>query len=101
MRRGITLTALLAMTALAACSKTGENEVQVQTPNVDVENGDVTVRRDSATLTLPDIDLGSKRDTVNAPVVTGTTKDTLIITRPTLGSEKREVKSPTMDVKKP
>jgi hypothetical protein len=48
----------------------------------------------------PDVDVGSKIDTINTPVV-GTQKDTLIVTKPVVGTKKTEVKTPTVKVTKP
>ena len=59
--------AIAALTALSACKKTGEGQYEVQKPVV-----------------------GTETDTVNTPSVeTGTVKDTVTITRPTV-----EVKTP-------
>jgi outer membrane protein assembly factor BamE (lipoprotein component of BamABCDE complex) len=59
--------ALAALTALSACKKTGEGQYEVQKPVV-----------------------GTETDTVNTPSVeTGTVKDTVTITRPTV-----DVKTP-------
>jgi hypothetical protein len=59
--------ALGALTALSACKKTGEGQYEVQKPVV-----------------------GTETDTVNTPSVeTGTVKDTVTITRPTV-----DVKTP-------
>ncbi|HYD55028.1 MAG TPA: hypothetical protein VEA99_20495 [Gemmatimonadaceae bacterium] len=85
--------ALAAAGTLAACSKTGENEYQVKTPEVNVST-------DTSTLRTPDVDVGTKVDTVSTPVV-GTTKDTMIVNRPTVGSKQTEVRTPTAEVKRP
>jgi hypothetical protein len=77
--------------SVAACKKTGENEYQVQTP---------TIGTDTHTVTTPDVDVGSKIDTINTPVV-GTQKDTLIVDKPVVGTKKTEVKTPTVKVTKP
>ena len=83
-----------ALTAtLGACTKTGDGEYQVKTP-------DVEVKADTHTINTPSVDVGTKTDTINTPVV-GTTKDTLIVDRPTVGTKKTEVKVPTVDVKSP
>lgn len=59
--------ALAALTTLSACKKTGDGQYEVQKPVV-----------------------GTETDTVNTPSVeTGTVKDTVTITRPTV-----DVKSP-------
>ena len=50
MRKTALVLALAVIPALGACKKTGENEFQVQT-------GDVDIKRDSATITTPDIDI--------------------------------------------
>lgn len=66
MRKSAILLALAATAALGACKKTGEGEMEVQTPTVDV-------------------DVGSKTDTIATPTVdVGTTQDTLIVNRPTV-----------------
>ncbi len=58
--------ALAALTTLAACKKTGENEMEVSPPDVDVN-----VSENKDTLRTPDVDVG-------------TTQDTLIVNRPTV-----------------
>ena len=59
--------ALAALTTLSACKKTGDGQYEVQKPVI-----------------------GTETDTVNTPSVeTGTVKDTVTITRPTV-----DVKSP-------
>jgi hypothetical protein len=52
--------AIAAVSGLAACEKTGENEFQVQTPDVDVSADTTTVR-------TPDVDI--VKDTVTVPKV--------------------------------
>ena len=93
MRKLAIVLTLAAATTLGACKKTGEGEFQVKTPDVDVST-------DTTTIKTPSVDVGSKIDTINTPVV-GTTKDTLIVDRPTVGTKKTEVKTPTVDVKRP
>lgn len=66
MRRAMLLATLAAVTALGACKKTGENEMQVETPDVDVN-----VSTDTTTIRTPDVDVG-------------TTQDTVVVTRPTV-----------------
>jgi hypothetical protein len=65
--------AIAALTAVAACKKTGENEFQVQTPDVDVKTDTTTIRtpdvdivKDSAKVTVPKVDV--KKDTATIPV---------------------------------
>ena len=92
MRKALLGVALLVL-PLAACKKTGENEYQVKTP-------DVNVSTDSHTVRTPDVDVGTKVDTLNVPVV-GTKKDTIVIDKPVVGTKKEEVKTPTVKVTKP
>jgi uncharacterized lipoprotein len=81
------------LVSIAACSKTGENEYQVKTP-------DVNVSTDTHTVRTPDVDVGTKTDTLNVPVV-GTQKETLIVNKPVVGTKDAEVKTPTVKVTKP
>jgi hypothetical protein len=90
MRKMLLGAALLAL-PIAACKKTGENEYQVQTP---------TIGTDTHTVKTPDVDVGTKIDTINTPVV-GTKKDTIIVDKPVVGTKKTEVKTPTVNVKRP
>jgi hypothetical protein len=66
MRRAMLLATLAAVTALGACKKTGENEMEVSTPDVDVN-----VSENKDTVRTPDVDVGTKQDTliVNRPTV--------------------------------
>ena len=68
--------ALAGATALGACSKTGDGEYQVKGPDVDKKGDTITIGTDTATVRTPDVDVGTK-------------KDTLIVDRPTV-----DVKSP-------
>ena len=90
MRKLVFAAALLAL-PLAACKKTGDNQYQVQTP---------TIGTDTHTVTTPNVDVGSKIDTINTPTV-GTKKDTIIVDKPVVGTKKTEVKTPTVRVTKP
>ena len=92
MRKALLGVALLVL-PVAACKKTGENEYQVKTPEVNVST-------DSHTVRTPDVDVGTKTDTINTPVV-GTKKDTIVIDKPVAGTKKTEVKVPTVKVTKP
>jgi hypothetical protein len=92
MRKTLLSVALLVL-PLAACKKTGENEYQVKTPEVNVST-------DSHTVRTPDVDVGTKTDTLNVPVV-GTKKDTIVVDKPVMGTKKEEVKTPTVKVTKP
>lgn len=71
MRKLIAVLTLVAATTVGACSKTGEGEYQVKTPDVDVD-----VKADTTTIQTPSVDVG-------------TTKDTLVVDRPTV-----DVKTP-------
>ena len=92
MRKTLLGVALLVL-PVAACKKTGDNEYQVKTPEVNVST-------DSHTVRTPDVDVGTKTDTLNVPVV-GTKKDTIVIDKPVVGTKKAEVKTPTVKVTKP
>ena len=92
MRKSLLGVALLVL-PLAACKKTGENEYQVKTP-------DVNVSTDTHTVRTPDVDVGTRKDTISTPVV-GTQKDTVIIDKPVVGTKKTEVTTPTVKVTKP
>jgi hypothetical protein len=89
--RKLLLGAALIALPLAACKKTGENEYQVETPTIGTE---------TKTVTTPDVDVGTKIDTINTPVV-GTKRDTIIVDKPVVGTKKTEVKTPTVNVTKP
>ena len=54
--------AIVALASVAACQKTGENEYQVQTPDVDVKT-------DTATIRTPDVDIRKDTATVVVPKV--------------------------------
>lgn len=54
--------AIAALTSVAACQKTGENEFEVQTPDVDVKTDTTTVR-------TPDVDVVKDTATVVVPKV--------------------------------
>ncbi len=86
---------LAAAVSLAACTKTGDGEFQVKTPDVDVN-----VSSDTTTIRMPTVDVGTKVDTINTPVI-GTVKDTIVVDRPTGGMKRTEVRTPTVDVKTP
>jgi hypothetical protein len=92
MRKSLLGVALLVL-PLAACKKTGENEYQVKTP-------DVNVSTDSHTVKTPDVDVGTKQTTINTPVV-GTQPETVIVQKPVVGTKKTEVTTPTVKVTKP
>ena len=92
MRKALLGVALLVL-PISACSKSGENEYQVKTP-------DVNVSTDTHTVRTPDVDVGTKSTTINTPVV-GTQKETLIVNKPVVGTKETEVKTPTVKVTTP
>jgi len=59
MRRLTAITIVAAITTLAACTKTGEGEYQVETPDVDVST-------DTSTVNTPSVDV--RTDTVEMEV---------------------------------
>jgi len=68
--------ALAAITTLGACKKTGENEFQVKTPDVDVSTDTTTIRtpdvdvvKDTAAVVTPDIDVKKDTSAVVVPKV--------------------------------
>jgi 16S rRNA U516 pseudouridylate synthase RsuA-like enzyme len=76
-----------AMALLGACSRTESGDVVVKRPS------DVDVKTTTDTMHMPSI--GSKIDTINAPVV-GTKKETLIVNKPVVGTKKKTVKVPVI-----
>ena len=62
MRKTALTLAIAALTSVAACQKTGENEFQVETPDVDVS-------RDTTTIRTPDVDIVKDTATVVVPKV--------------------------------
>ncbi len=83
--------ALMLAAGIAACDR-GET-YESQGTVVDTVNSDTTAR-----LTLPDIDVGTTKDTVTVPVFS-TEKDTIIVDKPVkAGTKKVEVTRPTVDV---
>ena len=76
MRKTALTLAIAALTAVAACKKTGENEFQVQTPDVDVKTDTTTIKtpdvdivKDSAKITVPKVDVRKDTATVAVPKV--------------------------------
>ncbi|MEO8561066.1 MAG: hypothetical protein ABI601_03260 [bacterium] len=92
MRKTLLGAALLVL-PLAACKKTGDNQYQVKTP-------DVNITTDSHTVTTPSVDVGTRKDTISTPVV-GTKPETLIVQKPVVGTKKTEVTTPTVKVTRP
>ena len=78
-------------------------EIEVKVPDIgdfkDVEVIDTTADT-TARLSIPDIDIGTTRDTLSLPTF-GTQKDTIIVDKPVMtGRKPVEVKRPTVDVNK-
>lgn len=76
MRKTALTLAIAALTAVAACKKTGENEFQVQTPDVDVKTDTTTIKtpdvdivKDSTKVTVPKVDVRKDTATVAVPKV--------------------------------
>jgi hypothetical protein len=67
---------------LAACSKTEDGQLEVKVPEVDVKVRTDTVQAPN----LPNVDVGTKRDT---------------ITTPTVGTKRTEIRRPTVETKRP
>jgi len=89
MNKAALVCALAATAALAACSK-GETYDS---------RGEVDSAHDTTTrVSMPDIHVGMKTDTVNVPTVE-MKKDTIIVDKPVItGRKPVEVKRPTVDV---
>lgn len=82
--------AVLAAFSLVACVRTQESGGEVD-----------TVADSTTTLTIPDIDVGMKTDTVTVPTF-GVETDTVIVSKPVKTGEKKVVvKRPTVDVNRP
>lgn len=62
MRKTAAMLGLVAAFAFAACDRTGENEYEVETPDVDVGTNVDTIR-------TPDVDVNTGEDTVTVPTV--------------------------------
>ena len=82
---------MTAAAALAACS--GDREYE-SAGALDT-TADTTAR-----ISIPDIDIGTTRDTLSLPTF-GTQKDTIVVDKPVVtGRKPVEVKRPTVDVDK-
>lgn len=80
MRKTALTLAIAALTAVAACKKTGENEYQVKTPDIDVKT-------DSTTIKTPDVDVVKDSTTVTVPKVS-VKKDTATVAVPKIRVKK-------------
>jgi len=90
MRKHTILFAAGAIAALTACSRTENGDVVIKRP------ADVEVKTTTDTLHMPTVT--TKTDTINTPVI-GTQKETLIVSKPVVGTKKTVVKVPV--VKRP
>ena len=82
-----TLLLIVSAFALGACSKTENGDLVVKRP------ADVNVTTTKDTLAMPSV--GTRIDTVNTPVV-GVQKDTVVVSKPVVGTKKSEVKVPVI-----
>jgi hypothetical protein len=73
--------------ALGACSRTESGDVVVKRP------ADVDVKTTQDTLHMPVV--RDRIDTIRTPVV-GVKKETLIVNKPVVGTQKKEVKVPVV-----
>jgi len=72
--------------ALGACSRTESGDVVIKRPTkVDVQTTTDTLR------------IKTKTETVNTPAVVGTQKETVIVNKPIIGTQKKVIKVPTVD----
>ena len=76
MRKTALTLVLAALTAAAACKKTGENEYQVKTPDVDIKTDSTTIKtpsvdvvKDTATVTVPKVDVRKDSAKITVPKV--------------------------------
>jgi len=74
-KTALTIT-IAALAAVAACKKTGENEFQVKTPDVDVKTDTTTIKtpdvdivKDSTKVTVPKVNVRKDTATVAVPKV--------------------------------
>ena len=76
--RGMTIAALAALGALAACTRTDDGKVVVERP------GEVQVTTKKDTLAVPQVNVGTTEDTIEVPKVQ-VTKEKRVIKRPVVG----------------
>jgi len=80
---------VVVLVALGACSRTESGDVVIKRPTkVDVQTTPDTIQ-------LPSI--RTRTDTVNAPAVVGTQKETVIVNKPIIGKQKKVINVPTVD----
>lgn len=87
MQKRLSLIAAAALALLGACSRTESGDVVVKRPS------DVQVQTTPDTLRMPQVT--TRVDTINAPVL-GTKKETVVVTKPIVGTEKKAVKVPVV-----
>ena len=81
---------------MAACSRDEQGRASVEVP----KDVDVSVQTDSVNLpTVPDVDVNTSTQTNSATVPTiGMQKDTVVVSKPVIGTKKTQVKTPDVDV---
>ena len=85
--RIIAALALCAVPLLAGCKRTDDGKVVIERP------GEIDVKMKNDTLHLPSV--GTAKDTVRTPTVR-MKEETLIVKKPVIGSEKREISKPVI-----
>lgn len=77
---------VLVLAAIGACSRTESGDVVIKRPTkVDVQTTTDTLR------------IKTKTETVNTPAVIGTQKETVIVNKPIIGTQKKAIKVPTVE----
>jgi len=76
--RGMAIAALVALGALAACTRTDDGKVVVERP------GEVQVTTKKDTLAVPQVNVGTTEDTIEVPKVQ-ITKEKRVVKRPVVG----------------
>ena len=92
MRNNMLILAVSALGLLAACKRTDDGKLVIERP------GEIDVKVKNDTLKMPEIKLpkiGTVKDTVKTPTV-GVKEETLIVKKPVIGSERREVTKPVV-----
>jgi len=90
--RNIFILAVSTLGLLAACKRTDDGKLVIERP------GEIDVKVKSDTLKMPDIKMpkiGSEKDTVKTPTI-GVKEETLIVKKPVIGSQRREVTKPVV-----
>ena len=72
--RNLVLGLVLAVVAASGCTRTGDDEYQVEVPDIDVSRDTLNVRLPD--VNLPDVDVDIRRDSVRDTLRRDTTRDT-------------------------